>query len=371
MSHRKFIKRPLPESSWKDIPPNFGIIKGLNLEYLEFPHKIKRNAPIIPEPTYSGKAHDEPEVQPPPDIGPVPDTEEHSILFEEESQVYERSERSERSGTKSSEEDVFGADEINFLDEFGQTPDKKDRNEINWEVEDEDVGQEEEQQPKMSKFVPVQVSQPPPVESESEDPAEIYIREELERRANIADLKKMKAKGIEVGGDIMDDMDLQTSRIRILSAKKNVSTERSISMNRFGLMGAFLAIDQSASLMTDSMKGYFQFQMEIINTYDDILEEMGETQFNAMLQELDPNIKLGGMVCATTAAFWIFQNYVGEDKVKGAKLIKHFFPKQAQIIEDVTNASKKQKEINKGKVPEKKKKKRGPSFTADDVNNLE
>ena len=269
-----------------------------------------------------------------------------------------------------SSEEVFGANEINFLDEFGETPEKKNRDEINWEAEDEE---EDIQLPRMPKFVPVQPSkpaQPTHVESESEDPNEIYIREELERRANIADLKKMNAKGIDVGGAINDDMDLQTSRIRILSAKKSVSTERSISMNRFGLMGAFLAIDQGAGIMTDSMKGYFQFQMDILNTYDDILEEMGETQINAMLQELDPNLKLGGMVCATTAAFWIFQNYIGEDKIKGAKLIKQFFPKQAQIIEDVTNASKKQKEINKGMKETSKKKRRGPSFTADDVNNL-
>lgn len=126
ISHRKFVKQPLSESPWKDIPPNFGIIKGLHLELLEFPHKIKKNAPIIPDPTYSGKAFDDPEQEPsPPDIGRAPDVENENNVFEsaeEESEIHERS----NSGTGSSEEeDVFGADELDFLDTFGATPDKK------------------------------------------------------------------------------------------------------------------------------------------------------------------------------------------------------------------------------------------------------
>ena len=113
------------------------------------------------------------------------------------------------------------------------------------------------------------------------------------------------------------------------------------------------------------------FQMEIIDTYDELLEEIGETQINAMLQEFDPTLKLGGMVAMTTAGFWLFQNYVAEDKVKGAKLLKQFLStKQSEIVDQVANASKKQKEENKKNDIPPKKKRRGPSFKADDINAL-
>lgn len=377
MSHRKFVKQPLPDSSWKDIPPNFGIIKGLHLEYLEFPHKIKNNAPNIPDPTYSGKAYDDPAPShPPPDSGPAPDADSGEELFSraEDSEVYERS---HSGATKSSDdEDVFGADELDFLDTFGATPDKKNREPVDWEVEEDEKPSKEKEkerseQPRIPKFVNVAPPQPEQEEEEEEDPTDVYIREEVDRISNIKDLRKLASKGVDVGGEVTDDMDLQTTRIRLASAKKQVSTEKSISMNKFGLMGTFLAIDQGAGMMTDSMKGYFQYQMDIIDIYDDLLEEIGETQINAIIQEFDPTLKLGGMVALTTAGYWVFQNYVGEDKVKGAKLLKQFLTaNQAKVLDEMTTASRKQKE-QKGQENEdtkKKKKRRGPSYTADDVN---
>lgn len=372
ISHRKFVKQPLPESSWKDIPPNFGIIKGLHLELLEFPHKIKSNAPNIPDPTYSGKAYDDPEpVQPPPDSGPKPDVDSEDELFHGSIEESETHERSHSGVTNSSDdEDVFGADELDFLDTFGATPEKKNREPVNWEVEDEHVNKEEPraEPPKIPKFVNVDAPPAPVEEEKEEDPTEIYIREEVERLSNIKDLRKLAAKNIDVGGEIDDGMDLQTTRIRLTTAKKQVSTERSISMNKFGLMGTFLAIDQGAAMMTDSMKGYFQYEMDIIDIYDELLEEIGETQLNAIIQEFDPTLKLGGLVALTTAGFWVFQNYVAEDKVKGAKLLKQFLTAgQAKVLDEMTTASKKQKE-QKESPAKKKSKRRGPSFTADDVN---
>lgn len=378
MSHKKFVKQPLTESSWKDIPPNFGIIKGLHLELLEFPHKIKKNAPIIPDPTYSGKAFDDPEpVHPPPDSGPAPDCSPNSEdnVFKsaaDESEIHERS----ISGTGSSEEDdIFGADEIDFLDTFGATPEKKNRDPIKWEVEEEKEERKEEKRERVPKFVNLeqphvqqQSQQQEEEKDEDEDPTDIYIREEVERLSNIKDLRKMASKGIDIGGELSDTMDLQTTKIRLQTAKKQVSTEKSISMNKFGLMGTFLAIDQGAAVMTDSMRGYFQYQMEIIDIYDDLLEEIGETQLNAIIQDFDPTIKLGGLLTLTTAGFWVFQNYVAEDKVKGAKLLKQFLsPNQAKVLDDMTTASKKQKEENKKDEPTPKKKRRGPSFKANDI----
>jgi len=378
ISHRKFIKQPLPEGSWKDIPPNFGIIKGLHLEYLEFPHKIMKNAPNIPDPSYSGKAYEDPSpTLPPPDSGPKPDIDSEGQLFhnsvdEEESEMFERS---QSAGTASSEEDVFRADELDFLDTYGTTPEKKKTKSVNWEVENDAPEVEQPPVPKIPKFV--NIDMPVPIEEvkeKEEDPTDIYIREEVERLSNIKDLRKMVSKGIDVGGDVTDTMDLQTTRIWLTSAKKQVSTERSISMNKFGLMGTFLAIDQGAGMMTDQLNGYFRYQMDIIDIYDDLLEEIGETQLNAIIQEFDPTIKLGGMVAATTAGFWLFQNYVGEDKVKGAKLLKQFLTaNQTKVLDEMATASKKQKDEKRrdeDSPPPKKKKRRGPSYNANDINDM-
>jgi len=366
ISHKKFIKESLSESPWKDIPPNFGIIKGLHLELIEFPHKIKKNAPNIPDPTYSGKAYEDPEpTQPPPDEGrPADGSQIFDSAKDEESEIFERS------GTASDDnEEEFGVDELNFLDTFGATPQKKEEAQINWEEEEE-----EKVEKKIPKFVNIEVPQTNEKEEEEEkelDPTEIYIKEEVERLSNIKDLKKLALKGLDIGGEVSDSMDLQTSRIRLITAKKQVSAERSISMNKFGLMGLFLAIDQGSAMMTQSLKGYFQYQMEIIDIYDELLEEIGETQLNTLIQEFDPTIKLGGMVALTTAGFWVFQNYVAEDKVKGAALLKQFLTaNQRDVLDKMTEASKNRKKEKdmEDDTKSKKKKRRGPSFTADDVN---
>jgi hypothetical protein len=358
---RKFIKKPLSDGAWKDIPPNFGIIKGLHLEYLEFPNKIKKNAPIIPEPTYSGKANDE-QFKPPPPLG------DKKVASKEASKEESKEGTSSNDYEEEEEEETLASDEpdekeLNFMDEFGATPQKKENIETEWEEEATPAPEKKV----LPKYVPV-----PKVEEQVEekemDPTEIYIREQVELRTNINDLKRLHEKGIDIGieYDKLNGIDLQLSRILLETAKKSVSHKKSIDMNKYGLMGVFFAIDKGSSIMTDKMKGYFQYQMDIMHVYDDLLEEIGETPLNAMIQDLDPTVKLAGLTAATSAGFYLLQNYVGEDKVKGAKLIQQFFPKQAKIIEDVTNASKKQKD-QKASV---KKKRRGPSYAAEDINKL-
>lgn len=151
-------------------------------------------------------------------------------------------------------------------------------------------------------------------------------------------------------------------------------------MNRFALMGIFFGVDQGLSLMTDKMKGYLEFQLNCLQIYDPYLEAIGENSINSFLQALDPSLQLIGVICVSTGAFYIFQNFVGEDKVKGAKLIKSFFPSQAGVIDEITTASKKVKEgkekeksssKKEEKRDEKPKKRRGPTFTQADINNAE
>lgn len=362
---RKFIKKPLSEGAWKDIPPNFGIIKGLHLEYLEFPNKIKKNAPIIPEPTYSGKVNDEQFKPPPPTLGKASSKQESKESSKEESKEGTSSNDYEEEEDEEEGSDEPDEKELNFMDEFGATPQKKENIEVEWEEEPkENIPVPEKKAPK---YVPV-----PKVEEQEEekelDPTELYIREQVELRTNINDLKKLHQKGIDIGieYDKLNGIDLQLSRILLETAKKSVSQKKSIDMNKYGLMGVFFAIDKGSSIMTDKMKGYFQYQMDIMHVYDDLLEEIGETPLNAIIQDLDPTVKLAGLTAATSVGFYLLQNYVGEDKVKGAKLIQQFFPKQAKIIEEVTNASKKQKD-EKASV---KKKRRGPSYAAEDINKM-
>ena len=404
LSTRRFKMKPLPNGSWDDIAPNFGMIKGLHLEYLEFGHKIKKNAPIIQEPTYSGKAFDEPKTsqKPPP---PASDTGVPSKEPEKESKKSKSSSHS--SETLRSEDDYSYSDESkdeskdeenskdkNFLAKFGATPvasrsqtsshvtpmatpkrSKEERSSRKEEKERRSSRKDE----KIPKYINVEEAKTDTVhaqiieEEKEEDPQETYIREEVERRMNIAALKKAKAAGIEIGDNIDDDMDLQTTRIIRKTTDAQVSHNKSVSMNRFALMGIFLGVDQGFNFITDKMKGYFQYQMDIMHIYDEYLEAIGENSINTYLQSLDPSIQLIGMIGLTTGGFYIFQNFVGEDKVKGAKLIASFFPGQAKVIDEITNASKKAKEDKKQDKEEqsgneKPKKRRGPSYRPEDIN---
>ncbi len=389
-SNRKFRMKPNPNGSWDNIHPNFGIIKGLHLDMLEFAHRIKKGAPLIPEPSYSGQAHIDPgkpvkpENLPPPDSGTKP--AEHEPEKSNDPQGDDHSDDDYSSYSRSSSISVKNKD---FLNKFGATPSgsrsrsqtpsvSRSRSRADTPVATPKPKKEE----KVPKYINIEKVKEEHVEEKKkeEDPQEIFIREEVERRLNIAALKKARDSGIDVG-DINDDTDLATTRILRKTTDTQVSHNKSVSMNRFALMGIFLGVDQGASFITDKMKGYFQYQMDIMHIYDEYLEAIGESSITTYIQQLDPSIQLIGMIGLTTGGFYIFQNFVGEDKVKGAKLIASFFPGKAQIIEDITAASKKVKEEKKASSPEKEekesppkeksKKRRGPSYKPEDINRAE
>jgi hypothetical protein len=385
ISNRRFKMKPNPKGAWDDIQPNFGVIKGLRLDMLEFASKIKKNAPIIPEPTYSGKAFDEPKVPlPPPTSGGAGATASaHASPGRDKkaSEVVESDEIDKKRvpvSTQSSESDdgeydsgASAADDDDFINRFGDSPTK--------EIPADDTSAIK----KAPKYIPIpkvngnqsKTEEIPESESKEKDPTEVYIEEEVERRMNIDALRKAKKAGIEMG-EVEDDMDLQTTRILRKTTDKQVAHNNSVSMNRFALMGIFLGVDQGFSLLTDKMKGYLEFQLNCIKIYDPYLEAIGENSINSFLQALDPSLQLVGVICVSTGAFYIFQNFVGEDKVKGAKLIKSFFPSQAGVIDEITTASKKvkegkEKEAKSPKKEDKPKKRRGPTFSQADINNAE
>jgi len=366
LSNRHFKMRTNPKgSSWEDIKPNFGILKGLHLEFLEFAHKIKKNAPLIPEPQYSGKAFDEPKDATPP---PPPAGVQLPVREQSPQRSVERSasKSASSSSTASSDEYEEGSDHKDFMDKFGATPEKQSGHKKTLVIEKPPKYIHVEEEHTKQSIDPIE----PEKKVVEEDPTEIYIREEVERRSNIVALKKAKLAGIDVG-EIEDDMDLQTTRILRKTTDSQVSHSKSVSMNRFALMGIFLGVDQGFGMMTDKMKGYFQYQMDIMHIYDEYLDAIGESSLTTYLQQLDPSVQLIGMICLTSGGFYLFQNFVGEDKIKGAKLIKSFFPGQAQVIDDITNASKKVKEDKKADEPEKTvKKRRGPSFKPEDINQV-
>lgn len=384
ISNRRFRMKPNPKGAWDDIAPNFGVIKGLHLELLEFASKIKKNAPIIPEPTYSGKAFDEPKEPLPPPTSGAPPKEKSSPKEPDIVESEEIDKKRVPEPTRSSEsddgeyDDAVSDDDDDFINKFGDSPEKK---------EPDTKSAETSTVKKAPKYIPIpkatipQVDPAPEPEEEvhEKDPTEVYIEEEVERRMNIDALRKAKKAGIEMC-EIEDDMDLQTTRILRKTTDKQVSHNNSVSMNRFALMGIFFGVDQGLSLMTDKMKGYLEFQLNCLQIYDPYLEAIGENSINSFLQALDPSLQLIGVICVSTGAFYIFQNFVGEDKVKGAKLIKSFFPSQAGVIDEITTASKKVKEgkekeksssKKEEKRDEKPKKRRGPTFTQADINNAE
>lgn len=337
---RKYQIKPNPNGSWKDIKPNFGIIRGLHLDYLEFPEKIKKSAPTIAEPTFSGKVQEDTPAPPPPA------TQQQPEVVEEEIYIKSTKNSPEKEGEYEESQD----DEL--LNKFGESPKASVQ-----KLKETDVK-------KIPKFIQI------PTEKEKEpDPNEQIIKDEVERRQNIIALKKAKRAGIEIADEITDDMDLQTTRILRQTCDKQMAHNSSVSMNKFALAGGLFGLDQFFQIIApQKMKGYWEYQMDIIHIYDDYLEEIGETPINAFFQDLDPSIKLGGMITTSTAAYFILQNFVGEDKLKGAKLIKSFFPKQASVIDEITDASKKQKNE---KTEKPAKKRRGPTFKAEDVNVME
>lgn len=352
---RKFQIKPNPNGSWKDIPANFGIIKGLHLDMLEFPEKIKKNAPNIPEPTYSGKAYDEPAASPPPPPASKEDVYIKSARQSPKSSG-EKGDSRERESRKELHDEY--EEESDGLGRFGESP----------KASVEKIREKKSAEPKKApKYISIPEISLPKEKEKEKDPTEQYIEDEVERRQNILALKKAKKNGIELP-EIDDEMDLQTSRILTRTTKKEMAHAASVSQNKMALVGGLFGIDQFFKMVAPKkMDKYFEFQMDIIHIYDDYLEEIGETNINSFFQELDPSLKLGGTLAMSSGAYFILQNYVGEDKVKGAKLIKAFFPKQASIVEEITEASKKQKE-NKEEAP---KRRRGPTFKADDVNNME
>lgn len=380
VSTRHFRMKPNPNGSWHDIQPNFGVIKGLHLEYLEFPHKVKKNAPLIPDPTYSGKALEDPpnEPAPPPVSGkpgktPVSEPEKRDALTSVEKSHSRETSRDDGTSSRESEYASYeeeDSQEDAFAKKFAGSPkatpdppkkrsEKKEKKRISVPKEPEPVEEEEVVHEKQ----------------DDDDPTQVFIREEVERRMNIATLKKIqKQGGVEIGAEVDDDMDLQTSRILMQTTATQLKHDKSVSLNKFGLVGVFLGVEQGCSMFTNKMKDYLKFQMSIMHVYDDLLEEIGPNQITSYLQDLDPTLQLGGVVALTTAGFFIMQNYVGEDKVKGANLIKAFFPDKAKIIDDITDASKK---VKKEKKTDKKsasreptpKKRRGPSYKAEDINN--
>ena len=376
ISTRKFITRPNPKGTFEDIEPNFGIIKGLHLDYLEFPAKIKKNAPNISEVSYSGKLFEEPKQAPPP----PPESGTSIISTVNRETPGKKASESTSSESKHKEEDPYSnsstssedQDENSFLNKFGATPDKK----TPYKEKQTPSSEESSKKKKIPKYIKVPEVPPTVVEEETpEEPVKVlsdeeqYIQNEIERRTLIVALRKAKAlNNIDIG-DIPDDMDISSARILNETVKKQLSLESSISMNRIALVGLFLGIDQGCGFITDKMKGYFQYQMEIIKVYDSYLEAIGETNLTTMFQGLDPSLQLGGVISLTTAGFFLFQNYIGEDKVKGAKLIQSLFPGNSRIIEEMTEASKKVKE-NKARESHAKKK-RGPTFSAVDVNKME
>lgn len=372
MSTRRFKMVPnANQSSWVDKPQEFGIIKGLHLEGLEFPSKIKKNAPIPLEPTFSGKTNIENYHPQQPFTEPQKDPRKESIKNPTKQSVKQSSKRSSSSSYSHSKRSASLHDEYDdneddedFLNKFG-----------------DDTASKKSSPPKIKKepipkYIPVpniQIESNVDAKPQEEDPTEKYIRDEVERRTNIAALKKAKLSGIDVG-EIDDDMTLEATRILRQIADKQVAHNSSVSMNKFALMGIFFGADQGLNWWTDKMKGYFEFQMKVMHIYDPYLEAIGENNINMIFQDLDPSFKLIGVAVASTGAFYVFQNYVGEDKVKGAKLIQAFFPGAGDIIEDITSASKEVKNDKKEEPKEEKstsekkpKKRRGPSYKAEDI----
>ena len=366
-SNKRYKAVPI-QNSWIDQQPRFGTIKGLHLKMLEFEEKIKKDAQLIPDPMYTGDAFrsesEDTEIVTPhsPDFGPSP-----LIVDEASSEIFQE-ELHTGDVTRSSDDDTQEMDleEMAFADQFGQSADSSSL---------KLAEKEATSKPTSSKYVrlptePLKPAPPPPKKEKTDE--EKYIEEEVERRTLINALRKMKQSGL-ILEDIDSDMSLTQAQMLMTIAKQEQSEQRSISINKCALVAGFFGIDKAAGLFTDTMEGYLQFQEDIMHVYDPLLEEIGETDVTVAMQNIDPSLKLVGAIVASSVAFYASKN-TGIDQRQATNLIQVLFPKSKGMIAAMTNASERLKKEDASeesvKPKRKKKRRRGPSFKPDDIDQL-
>lgn len=351
----RFVEEQTDEPTWTLKPKNFGrFLPGLHLDMLELKHKLKPEAPIIPDSTYNGDAFTPQEENlPPPDGGALPKQEvvETNFVIEEELESHSRS-GADSGGTKSEDEGMT-AEEEEILNRFADTPQK--------------MHAPDEESESHHEYVPEQehIPNPEPVREEpspvyEEDDEDRYARELVEKRNT---LKYLKEHNIEYE---------DTDSLKILRALKKahedeIKNGQALTLNRGILMFMMYGASEGIEWMDPTLKGYLEYQMKLMPMYDEILEEFEDTQIAEIIMSLPPSAKLAGGIGLSSALFVAMKKYNIEDKLAQSKFLETMIPGYGRVVDNITRASRETKE---NQQEEPKRRKRGPSVPAEDIRKM-
>lgn len=355
----RFIEKSTDEPTWVIKKPNFGrFLPHLYLDMLEIKHKLKPNAPIIPDSTYQGDAFTaEEEELPPPAGGPQPEHEEDPVDLVVEEELESRSHVHDSGGTRSDEDggQEYTAEELDVLDRFAETPPQR--------MTEPDASSEPQVHP-TPRYIPVEEPHIQEHEDDSvEDEEDRYARELVEKRRL---MKYLNENNIEFS---------LTDSLRILRAlKEDHESEQkkkgTLTVNRMLLGVLMWGGSEGMEWFDPTLQGYLDYQMKLMPMYEGVLEEFDEMEISDMIMDLPPSAKLAGGIAVSSALFVAMKKYNIEDKLKKSKFLETIIPGYGKAIDSMAQASREVKE-DKGSKPEApRRKRRGPSIPADDIKKM-
>jgi len=357
----RFVEEQTDEPTWTLKPKNFGrFLPGLHLDMLELKHKLKPEAPIIPDSTYNGDAFTpQEENHPLPDGGALPkqEVEETNFIIEEELESHSKS-AADSGGTKSDDEGIT-AEEEEILNRFADTPQKMH------------APDEESESPIEHVREHIQIPSHTEPESVREDPSPVYEEDDEDRYARELVEKRNTLKYLKENNIEFED----TDSLKILRALKNAHEEelnkgQTLTLNRGLLMLMMYGASEGVEWMDPTLKGYLEYQMKLMPMYDEILNEFEDTQFAEIIMSLPPSAKLAGGIGLSSALFVAMKKYDIEDKLAQSKFLETMIPGYGKVVDNITKASRETKENQQEEPKEQKRRKRGPSVPAEDIRKM-
>lgn len=359
----RFIEKTTDEPTWVVKKANFGrFLPHLYLDMLEIKHKLKPNAPIIPDSTYQGDAftpEDEKE-QPLPDGGPQPEKEDGSVELVVEEELESRSYANDSGGTRSDEEEVprYTDEELDVLDRFAETPPQR--------MASPDASSDVKTANSTPRYIPVEEPAPEPEQDSVEDEEDRYARELVEKRRLMEYLRENNI-----------DFSLNDS-LRILRALKEdhesmQKKKGTLTINRMILGVLMWGGSEGIEWFDPTLQGYLDYQMKLMPMYEGVLEEFDEMEISDMIMDLPPSAKLAGGIAVSSALFVAMKKYNIEDKLKKSKFLETIIPGYGNAIDSMARASREVKEEKGEERPAEKaprRKRRGPSIPAEDIKKM-
>lgn len=360
----RFVEKQINEPTWVIKKPDFGkFIPNLHLEMLEIKSKVKPNAPLIPDSTYQGNAFTEPEPEVPlPDGGAMPDKVEPKITFvvEDELESHSHVHGKHDDGTHSSDDNDFTQDDLDIMDRFGATPEHKHEEEDEPEAyviqEDDDVPAHEHTYEEPQEESPVE-----------EDEEDRYAREIVEKR-NL--LKFMNKHNIAFE---------ETDSLKILRELKNSyeedelkekKKEQSLGVNKFLLGCCMWGASEGMERYDEELKGFLQYQMKLMPMYDGVLEEFDEIEIAELIMDLPPVAKLGLLTVCSSGAFVAMKKFGWEEKLRNSRFLETVVPGYGKFIDQTTKASEEVKRENGEPESKRRRPRRGPSLSKDEIKKM-